>query len=256
MYELLPRISACSDDLPFNEDPSPNQHFQSQFLHEAIFAGGSFWEIEAAYGSINGVVKTSTGYFGGTLRKPAYKQVCEGGTCHTEAVKVVYDIRRISFTSLCDLFWETHDPTNKEFLNFGLSTHQRSVIFYSKEEERKQAQESKIRRQMRMNKRIVTKILPVGNNSEFFLAENQHQKYCLQKYHRLCGSLELRSTHQFVESTMACKLNGILGMDKEKIVDELETFLKIQELSSQVRRDCKEIIEELTTSKMEKVYFV
>ncbi|KAJ8436625.1 hypothetical protein Cgig2_029871 [Carnegiea gigantea] len=116
MYELLPRVSACSDDLPFNEDPSPNQPFQSQFLHEAIFAGGSFWEVEAAYGNINGVVKTSTGYFGGTLRKPSYKQVCEGGTGHTEAVKVVYDIRRISFTSLCDLFWENHDPTVKEFL--------------------------------------------------------------------------------------------------------------------------------------------
>ena len=91
--------------------------------------------------------------------------------------------------------------------NFGLSTHQRSAIFYTKEGERKEAQESKIRRQMRMNKRIVTKILAVGN-SEFFLAENQHQKYYLQKYHRLCGSLELRSTHQFVESTIACKLNG------------------------------------------------
>uniref|UniRef100_A0A7C8ZHY9 peptide-methionine (S)-S-oxide reductase n=1 Tax=Opuntia streptacantha TaxID=393608 RepID=A0A7C8ZHY9_OPUST len=207
MYKLLPRISTSSDDLPFNEDPSPNQQSQSQFLHEAIFAGGSFWALEAAYGNIDGVVKTSTGYFGGTLTKPSYKQVCEGGTGHTEAVKVVYDIRKISFTSLCDLFWDIHDPTNKEFLNFGLSTHQRSAIFYTKEGERKEAQESKIRRQMRMNKRIVTKILAVGN-SEFFLAENQHQKYYLQKYHRLCGSLELRSTHQFVESTIACKLNG------------------------------------------------
>lgn len=91
--------------------------------------------------------------------------------------------------------------------NFGLSTHENSVIYYSTEEERKEAQKSKIRKQMRLNKRIVTKILPM-ENFEFFLAENKHQKYYLQKYYRLCGSLGLRSTEQFVESNIACKLNG------------------------------------------------
>ena len=91
--------------------------------------------------------------------------------------------------------------------NFGLNTHQRSVIFYSTEEERKEAQKSKIRKQMRLNKRIVTKILAIGK-LEFYLAENQHQKYYLQKYHWLCGSLGLRSTQHFVGSFIACKLNG------------------------------------------------
>ncbi|KAK4360582.1 hypothetical protein RND71_019534 [Anisodus tanguticus] len=94
--------------------------------------------------------------------------------------------------------------------NFGLTTHLRSAIFCSTEEERKQAQQSKIRRQMKLNRRILTKITPFSKelNCGFFLAENQHQKYYLQKHYRLCESLSLRSTQQFVESYLACKLNG------------------------------------------------
>lgn len=74
------------------------------------------------------------------------------------------------------------------------------------EEQKKQAQESKIRRQMKLNRRIVTKIIAL--DSEFFVAENLHQKYYLQKSYRVCESLSLRSTDQFVESNIACKLNG------------------------------------------------
>lgn len=159
-----------------------------------------------------------------------HSQVCEGTTGHTEAVKVIYDKRRIPYKFLCDIFWEIHDPTNKDYLvssnfssllflvgainrrgyimwqNFGVSTHQRSAIFYSNEKERKEAQESKIRRQMKLNKRIVTKITP--SDTDFFVAENQHQKYYLQKKYRVCESLALRSTDQFVESNIGCKLNG------------------------------------------------
>ncbi|KAK4347932.1 hypothetical protein RND71_034271 [Anisodus tanguticus] len=141
-----------------------------------------FHDVEAAYGRVGGVVRTATGYCGGTIRKPSYKEVSEGTTGHTEAVKITYDKR-----------------------NFGLSTHLRSAIFCSTEEERKQAQKSKIRRQMKLNRRILTKIAPFLKeiNCHFFLAENQYQKH-----YRLCESLSLRSTEQFVESYIACKLKG------------------------------------------------
>lgn len=100
--------------------------------------------------------------------------------------------------------------------NFGISTHQRSVIFYSTEEERKQAVESKIRRQMKLNRRIITKIIPLtgtGKGGEelllFFNAENKHQKYYLQKHCWLCHSLNLpTTTPHFVDSILATKLNG------------------------------------------------
>ncbi|GFZ18930.1 hypothetical protein Acr_27g0006690 [Actinidia rufa] len=208
MYKILGQQSKSQvHDFPLSETASSNSYVPSEFISQAVFAGGSFWALEAAYGRVEGVVKTVTGYCGGSIVKPTYREVCEGRTGHTEAVKVTYDQRRVSYRSLCDAFWETHDPTNKEFLNFGISTHQRSAIFYATEEERRQAQQSKIRRQMKLNRRIVTTIIK-SDGVDFFTAENQHQKYHLQKHYRLCESMNLRSTEQFAESTIACVLNG------------------------------------------------
>ncbi|KAH9739289.1 peptide-methionine (S)-S-oxide reductase [Citrus sinensis] len=169
MYKLLPQSDNLTSQVSVSEP--------TNFFSEAVFAGGNFLDLESAFGRLNGVMRTATGYCGGTLKKPTYREVCEGITGHTEAVK-----------------------------NFGLSTHLKSAIYYGNEEERKQAQESKIRRQMKLNKRIVTKIIQF--DSEFCMAENQFQKYYLQKCCRLCESLSLRSTVQFVESNIACKLNG------------------------------------------------
>ncbi|PON39135.1 Peptide methionine sulfoxide reductase [Trema orientale] len=233
-----------SDFLDSQTTPTtiPEDH---HYLSEAIFAGDSFWGLEAAFGRVDGVLKTATGFCGGTLTKPSYAEVSEGRTGHTEAVKVTYDKRRISYKALCDLFWETHDSTNRNYLNFGLiGAHRRSAIFYRNEEERKQAQESKIRKQMKLNKRIVTRIIPL-NDSEFFLAENRNQKYYLQERHWLCQSLGLRSTLHFVDSNIACKLNGILAMEGKQIIDKLTTFLQSHELSKQTKSVCEEIIFEL-----------
>ncbi|OIT35218.1 PREDICTED: peptide methionine sulfoxide reductase-like [Nicotiana attenuata] len=222
----------------------------TEFLCHAIFAGDKFHDVEAAYGRVEGVVKTATGYCGGNIRKPSYREVSEGRTGHTEAVKITYDKRVVSYTSLCDFFWEIHDPTNKHFLNFGLSTHLRSAIFCSTEEERKQAQESKIRRQMKLNRRILTKITPFSKeiNCEFFLAENQHQKYYLHKYYKLCQSLNLRSTQQFVDSYIACKFNGVLALDVELILDKLPQLSTTCLLPKQCRSTCDEIIQDLKRS--------
>ncbi|KAK2652303.1 hypothetical protein Ddye_012159 [Dipteronia dyeriana] len=170
IYRLLPQFNTKSSHIPFSET-TPST-FPTELLSEAVFAGDSFLCLEAAFGRVDGVIKTATGYCGGTLIKPTYREVCEGRTGHTEA-------------------------------NFCVSTHQRSAIYCSNEEERKQAQ---IRRQMKLNKRIVTKIMPF--DSDFYMAENQHHNYYLQKHGRVCESLSLRSTLQFVESDIACKLNG------------------------------------------------
>ncbi|KAH9739290.1 peptide-methionine (S)-S-oxide reductase [Citrus sinensis] len=156
MYKLLPQSDNLTSQVSVSEP--------TNFFSEAVFAGGNFLDLESAFGRLNGVMRTATGYCGGTLKKPTYRE------------------------------------------NFGLSTHLKSAIYYGNEEERKQAQESKIRRQMKLNKRIVTKIIQF--DSEFCMAENQFQKYYLQKCCRLCESLSLRSTVQFVESNIACKLNG------------------------------------------------
>ncbi|XP_021888286.1 peptide methionine sulfoxide reductase-like isoform X1 [Carica papaya] len=243
MYKLLPQLDTQVSDLLISKTTSPTL-VPSNFLREAVFAGGSFLDLEAALGAVNGIVKTATGYCGGTLKKPTYREVREGKTGHTEAVMVIYDTRKVSYEKLCDIFWETHDPTNRDHLNFGVSGHRRSAIFYGEEEERKQAQKSKIRRQMKLNRRILTRLMEL--DSVFYMAENEHQKYHLQKNYRLCGSLSLRSTHQFAESTIACKLNGILGMNGKETVDELRAFLKSNELAKEAVLVCEETIEEIS----------
>ncbi|OMP04724.1 Peptide methionine sulfoxide reductase MsrA [Corchorus olitorius] len=182
MYQLLPQFNANQfSDLPISQISPPAAIIPSEFLKEAVFAGGSFWGLEAAFGRVDGVIKTATGYCGGTLRKPSYREVCEGKTGHTEAVKVIYDKRKVSFKSLCDIFWEIHDCTNKDYL----------------------------------------------------------------KNYRLCESLNLRSTEQFVESTIACKLNGILAMEARSIVDELTTFLRTNKVAEETKLVCKEIVIEV-----------
>nr|XP_010911632.2 peptide methionine sulfoxide reductase [Elaeis guineensis] len=219
-----------------------------EFLKEAIFAAGSFWELEAAFGRVDDVVRTAVGYHGGTPVKPSYKEVSEGNTGHTEAVKVTYDTRNTSYKSLCEVFWASHDPTKKEYLNFGVNTHYRSAIFYENEEERKQSQESKVRQQMKLNRRIVTKILPChsGNNSGFYLAESHHQKYYLQRYHiRLCERLNLRSAEQFAGSHLACKLNGIFGGDEKSVPDDLKRIAVGCQLPHQIKHVLETIIQEL-----------
>ncbi|KAK6796710.1 hypothetical protein RDI58_004411 [Solanum bulbocastanum] len=131
--------------------------------------------------------------------------------------------------------------------NFGLSTHLRSAIFCSTEEERKQAQQSKIRLQMKLNRRILTKISFLTNNYEFFVEENQHQKI-LQQHYRLCESLSLRSTEQFVESYIACKLNGVLALDGELILEKLPQLTRTCLLPKQCKSTCDEIIQDLKTT--------
>ncbi|KAK6927921.1 Peptide methionine sulfoxide reductase MsrA domain [Dillenia turbinata] len=246
MYIRLPQYDSVDYDDTF---ASSNDSVPSEFLSEAVFAGDCFWGLEAALGLLDGVVKTVTGYFGGTFPKPNHKEVCEGTTCHTEAVKVYFDKRKVSYKSLCDTFWDTHDPTNKEYLNFGISTHYRSVIYYGSEEERKEAMESKIRRQMKLNKRIVTKIIRV--DGDFYVAENCHQKYYLQKKWRICESLGLRSSEQLVESNISCKLNGILAMEGLELVHRLTKFVETQELPKQTKLACKEIIHSISKDQRE-----
>ncbi|XP_077221220.1 uncharacterized protein LOC143854958 [Tasmannia lanceolata] len=242
MYRLLQQPKSEISDFFIKETSSDN--IPLEFLEEAVFAGDSFLSLEAAFGHCDGVVKTAVGFCGGTLKKPTSREVIEGGTGHTEAVKVTYDNRKICYKSLCNVFFESHDPTNKQYLGFGVETHYLSAIFYANEDRKKQARESKIKFQMKINRRMVTKIIPYA--SDFFLAENQHQKYYLQnKYIGLCESLNLRSTQQFVDSHIACKLNGILGHQEDMVAERLKKFMESCEFSKQTKLVLEGIIEDL-----------
>ena len=140
----------------------------------ATFASGCFWCTEADFDKVAGVISTTSGYTGGKLPNPTYKQVSSGGTGHTEAVQVVYDPAVVSYEKLLDHYWHNVDPfvAHRQFCDEG--TQYRPVIFYHSQEQRTAAEASKARIQKMFKEPIVVTIEPAG---PFYVAEEYHQDY-------------------------------------------------------------------------------
>ena len=140
----------------------------------AVFAGGCFWCTEADFDKMPGVVSTVSGYTGGRVANPTYEQVSAGDTGHIEAVRVVYDPRRISYATLVDRFFRTVDPTDSggSFCDRG---HQyRSALFVANAAERRIAEAAKARAARRLGRPLAILILPAAR---FYPAEEYHQDY-------------------------------------------------------------------------------
>jgi peptide-methionine (S)-S-oxide reductase len=145
-------------------------------LAKATFAGGCFWCMEHPFDQLDGVISVTSGYTGGHKKQPTYEEVSAGGTGHAEAVQIVYDPSKITYEKLLDVFWHNIDPTvaNRQFCDSG--TQYRSGIFYHDEHQRRLAEESKqaLEASKRFKVPIVTEITAA---SEFYLAEDYHQRY-------------------------------------------------------------------------------
>ena len=100
----------------------------------AIFAGGCFWCVEADFDKVAGVLSTTSGYIGGTVKNPTYAQVSAGGTGHVEAVKIVYDLAKVTYAKLLDVFWHTVDPLAKDKQFCDSCDQYRTPIFYTDDE--------------------------------------------------------------------------------------------------------------------------
>ncbi len=158
----------------------------------ATFAGGCFWCMEPPFDKLDGVISTTSGYTGGHLKKPSYKQVSAGGTGHAEAIQVRYDPEKISYEELLEVFWRNIDPTavDRQFCDGG--SQYRSGIFVHDAAQREAAERSKA--ELEANKPfdgpIVTEIVDADT---FYPAEDYHQDYYLKnpiryKYYRYgCG---------------------------------------------------------------------
>ena len=142
----------------------------------AVFAGGCFWCTESDFEKVDGVIEAISGYTGGQIENPTYKQVSAGGTGHIEAIKVIYDPSKISYDKLLDVLWRHIDPTDPggQFADRG--SQYQSAIFYTHEREKQIAEASRKRLMDSawFDKPIVTVIRPLG---EFFPAEEYHQDY-------------------------------------------------------------------------------
>ena len=144
-------------------------------LKNAYFASGCFWCVESIYESLEGVNDVVSGYSGGWLKNPSYRQVLTGKTGHAESIKVSYDPNQISFSKLVEVFFASHDPTTLNKQGPDIGPHYRSIAFYETNEE-KIIIEKEIKRLLD-NKVYDLIVTEVKNFEIFYLAESYHQDY-------------------------------------------------------------------------------
>ena len=140
----------------------------------ATLAGGCFWCTEAVFLDVIGVSRVESGYIGGQVANPTYKQVCGGNTGHAEAIRVHFDPDAISYDELLDIFFATHDPTQLNRQGNDVGTQYRSAIFPHSPEQEAAARAAMARAQPDQPGPIVTTIEPL---SEWYVAEDYHQGY-------------------------------------------------------------------------------
>ena len=144
-------------------------------LKNAYFASGCFWCVESIYESLEGVNDVVSGYSGGWLKNPSYRQVLTGKTGHAESIKVSYNPNQISFSKLVEVFFASHDPTTLNKQGPDIGPHYRSIAFYETNEE-KIIIEKEIKRLLD-NKVYDLIVTEVKNFEIFYLAESYHQDY-------------------------------------------------------------------------------
>ncbi len=156
----------------------------------AVFAGGCFWCVEADFDKVDGVVETVSGYTGGTVDKPTYKQVTYGNTGHYEAVKVTYNPSKVSYDQLAAHFVRHIDPTDAKGQFCDKGDSYRSAIFVSGQGERIGAEAALAEASQLLGQAVVTEVLPAAT---FWPAEDYHQDYYIRSavkygyYRKACG---------------------------------------------------------------------
>jgi peptide-methionine (S)-S-oxide reductase len=152
---------------------SQGQHHTTEI---ATLAGGCFWCLEAVYDQLKGVEHVESGYAGGRVPNPTYRQVCDGTTGHAEAVQVTFDPQVVSFRNLLDIFFTIHDPTTLNRQGADVGTQYRSAIFYHTPEQKAIAEQviSELNASKIWGASIVTEVVPAAT---FYVAEDYHQEY-------------------------------------------------------------------------------
>jgi peptide-methionine (S)-S-oxide reductase len=145
-------------------------------FESVTLAGGCFWCIEAVFRQLKGVEKAVSGFIGGHVPNPTYKQVCRGDTGHAEAVRITFDPAVISFHDLLEVFFALHDPTTLNRQGNDIGTQYRSGVFYHSPEQQKAAQQfiAELDASGAWLRRVVTEVTPAG---VFYPAEDYHQDY-------------------------------------------------------------------------------
>ena len=163
-------------------------HHRSDKLLTATFAGGCFWNIEAAFRRVIGVAATSVGYTGGHLDEPTYRDICTDTTGHAEAVRIYFDPDTISYEKLLEVFFSSHDPTTLNRQGPDVGCRYMSAVFYHNQFQRIAVEIAidKLNQSGELENRIVTQVVAV---SVFHKAEEYHQQYYEKYGEKNCPSL-------------------------------------------------------------------
>ena len=153
-----------------------NSNKMEKNLQVATFGAGCFWCVETIFDRLKGVEKAVSGYSGGSIKNPSYKEICTGRTGHAEVVQIHYDENIISFEELLEVFWKTHDPTTLNRQGADVGTQYRSVVFYHNENQKTKTElyKKKLDEAGIWDNPIVTEISPF---TVFYKAEEYHQDY-------------------------------------------------------------------------------
>ncbi len=156
-------------DISMNIEPIEGLEF-------ATFGNGCFWCTEAIFEQLEGVTKVESGYAGGAIKNPTYKEVCTGTTGHAEVIRLTFDPKVITFRELLDVFFSTHDPTTLNRQGADVGTQYRSAIFYHNKAQKSEADKMivALEKEQIFDDKIVTEITEINNYS---VAENYHQDY-------------------------------------------------------------------------------
>lgn len=190
-------FAAMSTAFGLSASDAPAADAPAAKLESAIIGGGCFWCVEAQYKMLKGVKKVVSGYAGGHVKNPTYKQICQGDTGHAEVIRVDYDPAEITFRDVIDLFWDAHDPTTLNRQGNDVGPQYRSIILFTSEEQKKISEESKVNAEKIIGKPIVTEIVPL---EIFYPAEDYHQDYFTNNpYQGYCQAVVRPKVSKFKE---------------------------------------------------------
>lgn len=170
-----------------------------------VLGGGCFWCTEAVFQNLKGVGKVESGYTGGKIPNPTYKQITTGTTGHAESIRIYFDNSIIGMSDLLDIFFATHDPTTLNRQGADVGTQYRSAIFYKDENQKKIASEkiAQLEKESVFDRPIVTEISPL---QDFYIAEDYHQNYYNNNSHQPYCSFVITPKLQKLEKLFKEKL--------------------------------------------------
>jgi peptide-methionine (S)-S-oxide reductase len=175
-------LTSCADGsakdgaIAQNEGTSLMQQNVPEGMEVITLGAGCFWCVEAVFVELKGVRSVTSGYMGGHVKNPSYREVCNGTTGHAEVAQIVFDPKEVDLDAILEVFWQTHDPTTLNRQGADVGTQYRSAIFYHTEDQRRIAEHYKkmLDESGAFRSPIVTEITAA---TEFYEAENYHQDY-------------------------------------------------------------------------------